>query len=270
MTHWLTWILAAVGGAVAAHFWYATTFQASIASDVALLETLSGEVPSPRNDLPEEIAAFARRGLGAAPRSFVRLRQQGSMRLDPNKDWSPMLAQHVASTYQSSFVWRATVRMAAMMTVVVVDSYVAGEGRLEARLFGSIRVARAAGADTDKAELMRYLAELPWTPEAILYNRTIRWRQLGDREYEASADSSGGEARVRVLLDPVGDITQVFADDRPRTVPGGSVPTPWRGLFSSYGEVGGYRTPRVGEVSWMLPEGEFTYWRGTVVEVDGD
>ena len=49
---------------------------------------------------------------------------------------------------------------------------------LEARLFGSLRLARAAGPHVGKGELMRYLAELAWAPHAMLHNPQLSWREI--------------------------------------------------------------------------------------------
>jgi hypothetical protein len=46
------------------------------------------------------------------------------------------------------------------------------------------------------------------------------------------------------------------------------VPTPWRGVFSDHGELGGVRVPRRAEVAWELPEGRFTYWRAEVTALE--
>lgn len=196
------------------------------------------------------------------------MRQVGEMRLAPDKAWSPLTAEHTVSTIEPAFVWHARVEIVPFVDAVVVDSYVAGAGRLEARLFGSVQVALAKGPETDRAELMRYLAELPWAPEAILYNRALAWQRLSAAEFEVSAESSGGLAAVRIKLNDEGDITQVDADDRPMGAGKDSVPMPWRGTFGNYGEVGGFRMPRTGEVRWLLPKGDFVYWRGEITAVE--
>jgi hypothetical protein len=38
-------------------------------------------------------------------------------------------------------------------------------------------------------------------------------------------------------------------------------------MVSNYGDVGGFRIPRAAEVSWLLPEGDFVYWRGEITAV---
>lgn len=37
-----------------------------------------------------------------------------------------------------------------------------------------------------------------------------------------------------------------------------------RTLYANYTEFGGYRIPAYGEVGWLLPDGLFTYWHGTI------
>lgn len=257
-----------VGVVAAAHVWRSSRFEQTIGESKAELVGIVPQEPEPRTDLPSEIEAFARRATASAEPGAVVLRQVGEMRLGPDKAWSPLTAEHTVSTIEPAFVWHARVEMVPFFDAVVVDSYVDGAGRLEARLLGSVRVALAKGPETDRAELMRYLAELPWAPEAILYNRALAWQRLSATEFEVSAESSGGLAAVRLQLNDEGDITQVDADDRPMGTGKESVPMPWRGTFWNYGEVGGFRMPRTGEVRWLLPEGDFVYWRGEITSAE--
>jgi hypothetical protein len=78
-------------------------------------------------------------------------------------------------------------------------------------------LARAAGPQADKAELMRYLAELAWAPHAMLHNPQLSWREIDATTVEVSAESPAGPARVRLIFEN-GDITRIEADDRPRVV----------------------------------------------------
>jgi len=40
------------------------------------------------------------------------------------------------------------------------------------------------------------------------------------------------------------------------------------GHFRGYERVDGVMVPRGGEVAWILPEGQLTYWRGRIVVVE--
>jgi Family of unknown function (DUF6544) len=52
--------------------------------------------------------------------------------------------------------------------------------------------------------------------------------------------------------------------ERPRRVGKQVVDTPWSGVFGNYRELDGVRLPTTGEVSWLLPDGLFTYFRCTL------
>jgi hypothetical protein len=138
---------------------------------------------------------------------------------------------------------------------------VGGEGPLEARLFGSLRLARAAGPQASKGELMRYLAELTWAPHAMLAH--LSWREIDANAIEVSAESTGGPARVRLVFEN-GDITRIEADDRPRAVRGCTIPTRWHGRCSAYSEMDNCRIPTGAVVSWLLEERPFDCRRGRV------
>jgi hypothetical protein len=165
----------------------------------------------------------------------------------------------------TGFVWRASAKMSGL-PVTVLDAYVAGSGEFSVRPLGSVAVGGGVGPDYDKGELMRYLSELPIYPDAILNNMELAWRIIDALTVEVSALSGSGPASVRFTFDRTGDIVGLEADDRPMTGADGiSHPTPWKGLYGRYQQFGGYRLPSYGEVGWVLPDGLFTYWRGTLV-----
>ncbi|HSU04104.1 MAG TPA: DUF6544 family protein, partial [Acetobacteraceae bacterium] len=134
-------------------------------------------------------------------------------------------------------------------------------GWLEARLFGSLRLARSTGPATDRGELMRYLAELPWAPHALLQNRSLSFRQIDRNSVEVSAPCADGPACVRLVFAGT-DVARIEADDRPRIEGRRIVPRPWTGRFADWRELGGVRVPTRAEVSWILPSGPFECWRG--------
>jgi hypothetical protein len=196
----------------------------------------------------------------------VRLRQRGLMWTRPGARPMRFVAVQQMAAGRVAFRWRARFGAGPLRPFVVTDAYEDGAGRLEGRLAG-VRLFRAAGPDVDRAQVMRYLAELAWLPDPRAHPE-VRWTDLGPDEAEVAADSAGGRAAVRLRLGAGGDVLEASAPDRPRSVDDGSVPTPWRGVFSDHGELGGVRVPRRAEVAWELPEGRFTYWRAEVTALE--
>ena len=179
-----------------------------------MTEVEQGHSAKPRA-LPDRIRRLAiTASVGPkAPRS-IRLTQCCRMRLAPDRPWLAMEAVQVISPRNAAFAWVARRKKAFVTLLTVVDALVDGKGILEARLFGSIPIAKATGPDVDHAELIRYLAELPWAPDATVFNSTLDWRENEDGSITVSC-TVDPRSTVTFLLDG-DDIVQVKAM-RPRT-----------------------------------------------------
>jgi hypothetical protein len=227
-----------------------------------------------RAALPEIVRAFAAKsGVpdtgGAISASFHQLAE---MRMNPGDEWMNLRAEQMMGTEKIGFVWYAAQKRAGLTTMRVMDAYVGGDGMLSIRLLGSIPLADMRGVVTDQAELMRYLAELPWAPDAILYNPHLRWRQVEENIVEVEAGEGATLARVQFHFDAAGDVVEMHADERGRSEGFQIVKRPWRGYYSAYktiegefaGATGFRRIPTKAEVGWILDAGYFAYWRGQI------
>lgn len=127
-----------------------------------------------RHDLPPEIMMLTKK-MGTqsrTPRSYVRLSQAGEMWMAPGARPQRFTAQQIIASTEPGFLWRA--RTVPFASIVVADYYVENHGGLEVRLTGAVALACEVGtADVDRGEILRYLAELPLNPDAILYNHTL-------------------------------------------------------------------------------------------------
>jgi hypothetical protein len=110
------------------------------------------------------------------PLRAARLTQEAEFRRAPDAAWGPMPAVQHMGLGAAAFVWDARAPGPLVPSFTVIDAYVGGQGVLRANLFGAIPVANATGAVYDRAEAMRYLAELPWAPDAVLGNPEVSGR----------------------------------------------------------------------------------------------
>lgn len=210
------------------------------------------------------VADLARR-LGARPNGPARvsLTQTGRMRQTAISAWGGFTARQTIGVEHCAFDWQA--RTGPFGAVSVRDALAGGAGRLEVRALGVIPLARAQpSAQLTRGELMRYLAELAWAPDAILRNLGLRWRADGPDSLVVGAGSDDTATEVTLTLDGEGRIAGAFAPDRGALIDGVTVLTPWRGVFADYRLHDGVWLPFSGEVSWEKPAGAFTYWQGHI------
>lgn len=219
-------------------------------------------------EIPAEVRDLALR-LGADPvlgNRTVALAQSGQMRLNLSSDrWLAFSARQTISITSCDFDWQARFQPFGLLRVV--DALQDGMGRLEATALGFIPVMRARpGPALTRGELMRYLAELSYAPDAMLHNPHLSWRVENADTFHVAAGSGDTAAEVRLSLGLDGRISSIFAANRPRSAKPPVLPTPWLGGFSDYQQRVGRWVPLSGQVGWQIEGIEKAYWRGRLTE----
>lgn len=182
--------------------------------------------------------------------------------------WSGFTSDQLVTTRRPGFDWDARIAVSRGVTVHVHDAYVAGEGRLIAKLMGLVTVAGTRGTpEVAQGELMRYLAEAPWYPTALLPSQGPQWQAIDD--HRARATLTDGATTVSLVFGFGADglIETIESDARARSVGERVEMTPWRVRLWGYAARDNVLMPLDGEVAWLLPGGPYPYWRGRVENV---
>jgi len=192
-------------------------------------------------------------------RTTVTLTQTGRMQVKPGGRWMGFTARQTFATRACAFDWQA--RFGPLGAVHVRDALVDGAGVLRVSVLGLITLQQVPPSrDLTRGELMRYLAELPWVPQAILHNPHLRWRAIDAATLAVSAGQGENAAEVTLTLDASGRVVAMYAPDRSLN----GQPTPWVGRFADYRRQDGLWLPFLGEVAWVVDGVEGVYWRGKV------
>lgn len=222
-------------------------------------------------DLPIPVQRYFRAVLqdGQPMVTRVHLRHQGTFNMgETTPRWTSFTSDQLVITRRPGFDWDARIAMLPGLTIHVHDAYAAGEGVLRAALLGLVTVVDLRGTpDINAGELMRFLAEAPWYPTALLPGQGVRWAPVDDRSARATLTDGSITVTMEFGFSDDGLIETVRAEARGRTVSGETEPTPWQGRFWNYQDVQGIRMPFDGEVAWLLPDGPYPYWRGHVTDV---
>jgi uncharacterized protein DUF6544 len=195
----------------------------------------------------------------------ARIRQSGEFAVRADS-WSPFTAVEYFSVEPRGFLWDARIRMAPLISFYVHDGYSAGEGAMYGTLAALVPVVNQRGTpNMASGELLRYLAEAPLLPTALLPREGVSWQAINDSTARATLADGATEVSCDVCFSERGEIVRISAM-RYRDVDGKAVLTPWIGHWRDYRRVNGMMIPMSGEVEWVLPEGAFPYWRGRAVD----
>jgi hypothetical protein len=228
--------------------------------------------PRELDGLPAPVQRYFRAALTAGQPmvAAASLEQAGTFNLSESGErWKPFTSSQRVIARRPGFDWDARIALFPGLTVRVHDAYVAGEGILHATLLGLLTLADLRGTpEVAQGELMRYLAEAPWYPTALLPSQGVRWDAVDEAAAKATLRDGEVAATLLFRFDESGLIASARAAARGRTVQGQVVPTPWEGRWWGYAARGGMRVPIDGEVAWLLTGGPKPYWRGRVTRLD--
>lgn len=203
--------------------------------------------------------------MDTVPHKVVVQDQVGEILL--NEKWCSFKARTFFSNKNTGLVWQAKVNVLPFVSVDVVDTFVDGKGWLEARLLGVVPVASAQGDKIDAGEVVRFLAELAWTPENILLNPEVEFRTIsGSEDHSFTASTMVNGHRSTVQFDLVGKTDELLEEffglectalgGRDRMEADGTMrKRPWKGEMSHFKQFDSYLYPTKAEASWVLDDG---------------
>jgi hypothetical protein len=200
----------------------------------------------------------------------VTLTQSGTFNMSATGDqWKPFTATQAFTTQRPGFVWNANITLFPGMPVHVVDAFIAGEGLLRPAILGLYSMGTMQGTgEIARGELLRHFAESVWFPTALLPSQGVVWQDIDDKS--AKATMTDGPISVTMLFHfgTDGLISTIHVEERATTVGTATVMMPWECRMSNYQTRDGMRVPLTGEALYITPQGERSYFRGTIETIN--
>jgi len=236
------------------------------------IEPLASESPVITTEmtehLPEPVIRWLERAnvIDQEPIISMRSRQTAVMRLSPEKRWMNLTADQYISTIEPGFIWRAKVNAAPLFHFVGRDQYYQGKGNMLIKMQSLFPIANSTGPEINQGSLVRYLAEIVWIPSATLHDY-ITWEAINSSSAKATMSYEGVTASGFFTFNEAGDPISFIAD-RYGDFNGELLMKPWQINMDAHKELGGYRIPTKGEVTWKLDDGDFTWYQFEVKQVE--
>jgi hypothetical protein len=225
--------------------------------------------PKELEGLPATVQRFFRAVLkdGQPIVAAANLSQRGLFNMSETENkWSPFTATQLVTTQHLGFDWDARIQMAPGVSAFVHDSYVLGEGKLHASLLGLLTVADVGNTpQAAQGELLRFFAEMPWYPTALLPSQGVRWEAIDDTSARATLTDGATTVSLVFRFNAEGAIETMRAEARNRDA---LTTMPWNGRFWEYAVRNEMLIPLQGEVGWEYPEGTRLYYKGKVTEIN--
>jgi hypothetical protein len=199
------------------------------------------------------------------PRS-IYVRQKGSMRTDVNGDWMSFDADQYFTIDPPGFVWTASMHAGMMIDIVGRDKYENGTGNMIIKAASLIPMANSSGHEIDQGTMVRYLAELAWFPHAAVSDY-LDWEQLDETHARVTMNyadvSASGIYSLNTNGMPIG-----FEAQRYRDFKGTYSKETWSVAITGYKYFDGLPIGNTSEVTWKLKEGDFTWLKLVVTDIE--
>lgn len=137
---------------------------------------------------------------------------------------------------------------------------------MEIKLLGIFTVAEATGAKLFEAETVTLFNDMCFLAPATLISKDIKWEEIDERTVKAVFTNQGVSISALLYFNEKGELVNFVSDDRFDINAGEKYrfSTP----LYEHRNISGFKLPSYGEAVWHYPDGEFTYGKFRVKNIE--
>jgi hypothetical protein len=146
-----------------------------------------------------------------------------------------------------------------------------GEGAtMQIKLASLLQVVDAKGPKMNQGETVTLFNDLClMAPAALIDKERIQWDAAGPMAVRARFMHKGVMIGALLSFNEAGELTDFISNDRYLSADGKTYKSyPWSTPVQSYREFGGRRVVGCAETVWHTPQGEFSYGRFNLAEIE--
>jgi hypothetical protein len=141
---------------------------------------------------------------------------------------------------------------------------------MQIKLASLFQVVDAKGPEMNQGETVTLFNDLClMAPAGLIDKERIRWEAAGPLAARATFTHQGNTISARLSFNQAGELIDFTSNDRFFSSDGRTFKSyPWSTPAKDYKDVGGRRVVGYGEAVWHTPQGEFTYGKFNLAEID--
>lgn len=220
--------------------------------------------------LPLPVQKYLRQA-GVVGRSRVhnfRARFRGEIKNKPNAGWMAFTAR------QHTFFDEPT-RLFLIESALFgipfdgLHVYVGPSATMQVKVASLLTVVDAKGPEMNRGETVTLFNDMCVLAPATLIDKSILWEALGSLSAKATFTNAGNTISAVLSFNDQGELINFFSDDRYQSADGKTYKLfRWSTPMRDYRSFGGVRVASRGDAIWHMPEGDLTYGRFELVELE--
>ncbi len=201
---------------------------------------------------------------------IVRLKQKGQMKLKSEQEkWYDANAVQYFTVDNPAFIFQVKVDMMPLVYFTGRDKFKDGKGSMIIKILSLINVVNDSDNEKiNQGTLQRYLGEMIWFPTAAV-SPFIKWEEVDSLTTKATMTYKGTTGSAMFYFNDKGDFVK-FGAMRYMETEDNSQLKEWIITFNEYSVYNGIKIPVKGEATWKLDNGDFTWYKLEVYDVEYD
>jgi hypothetical protein len=200
------------------------------------------------------------------PPSHLKIIQRGEMRPKPDGAWIAFEATQFNTIDPPAFVWNSEVNAGPVITIAGRDKFENGRGNMIIKPLFIYPLANSSGDEIYQGAMIRYMSEIAWYPEAALASY-FQWQELDSTRAQLTMTYKNVTTSGIFSFDIDGFIKS-FSAQRFGDFDGEFRKEVWEVIIKENKEINNHIIPNKCEVTWKLKEGDFTWLRMEIKEIE--
>jgi len=189
------------------------------------------------------------------------LEVDGQMRLDKEKDWAPVKAEQTTFIQQGIRLFYMTMKYKGI-PINGLHHFEKGEASMVIKILDLFKVVDARGDVLNEAETVTFFNDLCIFAPSTLIDANITWEEIDDLSVKAYFTHEGITVSAELFFNKQGQLVNFISNDRYDVKSNDDYKQiKWSTPIREYKNFNGYNLASVGEAIWHYADGDFSYFK---------
>ncbi len=220
--------------------------------------------------LPAIVRKYLKTSINVKSKShqLTQLRLFGETRAEPGSEWSPTEVNFYYSLSAPAFVWVSTSEQILFLWNKTINTYINESAKSEIKFLSSVTTDETEGVKLDQSYFLFYIINSVLSPTVLLPSQNIQWTPLEKFKAEVVMWYKSVRGKAIFYFNELGNVEKVEVTDMflPNRID--TKKEKFTLHLANYEEVDGYKIPTYLEYQWNLSDGDFTFNRFNITDVE--
>jgi hypothetical protein len=147
--------------------------------------------------------------------------------------------------------------------------YIGNSATMQIKVAALFEIVDAKGEKMYQGETVTLFNDMCLMAPVTLIDKTIQWESVGSQAVKGRFTNKGITITAVLSFNEKGELTNFISNDRFHSADGKLYTSyPWSTPVREYKDFGGRKVPSHGEAIWQTPEGEYSYAKFQLLEIE--